>query len=250
MTTPTVTGPRGAPAILVGYPWTPGNARYMASAGGLSLRALLDNIDALIGLLAERYRVIAFESPPGIEHGRGYPADLTVTRVTEDYLVAADAAAAERFAVLGYSWSGCAAIEVAAQTPRCSAVVVGGWPPLNPPIEQLRATLRADSTDPLRSAHDQEMLRMYSAYYDSVATEPAAATRSIPRQLFYGQDDREPMSSGTSSITELIEASLPDLERDGWVVDAIPGRDHLGCICAAVVGPLATAFLGRHEEDL
>ena len=91
---------------------------------------------------------------------------------------------------------------------------------------------------------------MYAAYYDSVATEPAAATRSIPRQLFYGQDDREPMSSGTSSIAELIEASLPDLERNGWVVDAVPGRGHLSCMCAEVVGPIARAFLRRHEEDL
>jgi pimeloyl-ACP methyl ester carboxylesterase len=250
MTSPTLTGPRGAPAILVGYPWTPGNARYMASAGGLSLPALLDNIDALIGILSERYRVIAFESPPGIEHGRGYPADLTVTRVTEDYLGAADAAAAERFAVLGYSWSACAAIELATHSPRCSAVVVGGWPPLNPPIGQLRATLQADSADPRRSTHDQQMLRMYAAYYDSLATDPAAATRSIPRQLFYGEDDREPMSRGTSSIAHLIEASMPDLEREGWVVDTVPGRGHLSCICSGVVGPIARAFLGRHEEDL
>jgi pimeloyl-ACP methyl ester carboxylesterase len=249
-TTATLSGPRGAPAILVGYPWTPGNARYMASAGGLSLPALLDNIDGLIATLSERYRVIAFESPPGIEHGRGYPADLTGTRVTADYLRAADAAAVERFAVLGYSWGACAAIELASHSPRCSAIAVGGWPPLNPPIPQLRATLRADAADPRRSTHDQEMLRMYSAYYDSVATEPAAPALPIPRLLFYGQDDREPMSSGTPSVAELVEASRPDLEGEGWVVDTVPGRDHLSCICAAVVGPMVRAFLSRHEENL
>jgi len=241
-----VTGPVGAPGMLVTYPWSPGNARYMAEVGGLDMACLTANVAQLVNRLAIGSRVALFDYPRGLGGTTGpLPDDLTVGTVVGDYLAVADAAGISDFVLLGYSWSASAAIQVARRTARCTALVIGGWPPLDSPHRELRdacAALADDARDP-RS----RFAAMYARYYQSLVADRSVRPFSmhIPAVLFYGTCDHEPMAGASGSVVRLISRSASRLAALGWRVVAVPGRDHAECMSADVVLPIALSVVAE-----
>lgn len=219
--------------LIVSYPWTTGNARFMHSAGGIPLAESLANVERLLARLRLHFRVVELEYPPGIARGAGYPACLDVGRVVGDYLAAADAAGAPEFGILGYSWSGGTAIEVAARSARCRFLYVGGWPPIDAPIAALRAdlSLRLGRVD--ASAERAALDAMYHSYYDSLETQ--SNTPDIPKLVFYGSADTAPIAEGAESVRDIVHRTAGRLTGEGWKLRAVAGRDHMGCLAADAV---------------
>ncbi|MEK8228842.1 alpha/beta hydrolase [Oerskovia sp. M15] len=78
-------------------------------------------------------------------HRLAHPAADTLTpeNVVADLLAIADAAGADTFAYYGYSWLAMSGLQVALRTPRLSALVMGGFPPLGGPYAGMLQVTRA-----------------------------------------------------------------------------------------------------------
>jgi pimeloyl-ACP methyl ester carboxylesterase len=221
----------------------------MADVGELDLARLNSNVDRIVNRLAARSRVAVFDYPRGLGRTTGpYPGDLTVSTVIDDYLAVADAAGIAEFALLGYSWSASAAIEIAARTSRCAALVIGGWPPLDPPHRELRDACEALAADP-RDGRSR-LAGMYARYYQSVldGRRSTGLGTDIPAVLFYGTDDTEAMAGGSGSVAELVSRNRHSLVAQGWRLVTVPGRDHAGCLSADVVLPLALSVVAELSD--
>jgi pimeloyl-ACP methyl ester carboxylesterase len=105
-----IAGPPGARPLLLSYPWTPGNAAYIAALGGPAEAASRRNASELIRGLARTRRTVLFEYPPGVTGDNDPPPELPIGDVAGDVLAVADAVGADTFELLGYSWSASVAI--------------------------------------------------------------------------------------------------------------------------------------------
>src|SRR5215469_558245 len=109
---------------------------------------------SLIKGLSDAFRVVAFDYE-GQCLRLPKPDTLTPANTASDLLAVADAAGADRFAYYGYSWLAMVGLQLAIRTDRLWALIMGGFPPLDGPYE--------------------EMLRVTTA-----AHEMASGTRAIP----------------------------------------------------------------------
>jgi pimeloyl-ACP methyl ester carboxylesterase len=205
----------------------------MEHEGGIRLATSVANIDRLLTRLKRKFRVVVVEYPPGIAHGTGYPMTLDVQRVVRDYLDAADTAGAAEFGILGYSWSGGTAIEIAARLERCRFLYVGGWPPVEPPIGALRAELQRECTRTDVTAERAALNIMYASYYASV--EAPSVAPDIPKVLFYGTADDQTIGVGGGSVRDIVRRTSADLAAAGWRVRPVADRDHMSCLDAEAV---------------
>src|SRR5579863_516766 len=95
---------------------------------------------SLIQGLSDAFRVVAFNYE-GHVMSTPKPETLTPTNIVADLLAVADAAEADQFAYYGYSWLALIGLQLAIRTDRLSALIMGGYPPLNGPYEaMLRVT--------------------------------------------------------------------------------------------------------------
>lgn len=87
---------------------------------------------SLIEGLSDAFQVVAFDYEG---HLMATPrADtLTPATITADLLAVADAVGADRFAYYGYSWLALSGLQLAIRTDRLSALVMGGFPPMDGP---------------------------------------------------------------------------------------------------------------------
>src|SRR5438093_8569900 len=98
---------------------------------------------SLIKGLSDAFRVVVF-GYEGHVLGTPKPETLTPANAVTDLLAVADAAGADRFAYYGYSWLAVIGLQLAIRTDRLSALIMGGFPPLNGPYEEmLRITTAA-----------------------------------------------------------------------------------------------------------
>jgi pimeloyl-ACP methyl ester carboxylesterase len=94
----------------------------------------------LIDGLRDAFRVVAFDYEGHVLQVPK-PDTLTPADVVADALAVADAAAADRFAYYGYSWHAVNGLQLAIRTDRLTALVMGGYPPLDGPYgKMLRVT--------------------------------------------------------------------------------------------------------------
>jgi pimeloyl-ACP methyl ester carboxylesterase len=212
--------------------------RYTESDGAeLDLKARLDR--ALVEQLSDRFRLIMFEYP-----GAPKPETLTIANVVPDLLAIADAAGAERFAWCGYSWTGIIGLHLAFASDRLTALVCGGWPPVNGPYARM---LELVSARPEGALADYEVagLQQFTTFY-------------TPLQGF---DDRAPQAQVTcprlclasttddiygSGIGATIVAERELLERLGWDVRLVEGLDHMAVLEPDVFVPLVGEWLDAH----
>src|SRR6185312_15661839 len=99
---------------------------------------------SLINGLSDIFRVVAFDYEGQVQRVPK-PATLTPANVASDLLAVADAAGTEQFAYYGYSWLALVGLQLALRTDRLSALIMGGFPPLEGPYtEMLRVTIAAN----------------------------------------------------------------------------------------------------------
>ena len=94
----------------------------------------------LVAGLGDAFRVVAFDYEGHLLRAPK-PDTLTPTTIASDLLAVADAVAADRFAYYGYSWLALSGLQLAIRTDRLTALVMGGFPPIDGPYtEMLRVT--------------------------------------------------------------------------------------------------------------
>lgn len=209
-----------------------------------------DFLDAYLNAFTDRYRVLLVDYP-SIGRSRDIaPSDLTVERVCADLLGVASAAGFDRFAYFGYSWSGAVGLQLAARTDRLTALVIGGWPPLDGPYANIAAAARKKLPQPgpssmkvLRSA---AQYAQWIHYYESMGDwdeRTAVAAISCPRLVFFGGEGDLIEAGIPVSIASHIRANRTTLETQGWAVQELPGLDHGGAVAPALCLPPVRAFL-------
>ncbi|QRK12393.1 alpha/beta hydrolase [Archangium violaceum] len=218
---------------------------------------------SLIKGLSTAFRVVAVDYEGHILR-TPKPDTLTPVNVVTDLLSVADAAGAERFAYYGYSWLAMIGMQLAIRTGRLSALVMGGFPPLNGPYaEMLRVTTaahemasaaqssrEADDSEWSSVALSREQTRQFVTLYQALQgfDDRAAQSRfTCARLCFVGSADE--MRYGKNwgdvhvSLAGPIVNGRAQLEELGWDVRVLEGLNHMQAMQATQVVPIIRPWL-------
>ncbi len=235
---------QGTP-LLIGLP-------LMASFTQLFGSELQPVLDGYLDRLTDRYRVLRVDYP-SIGGSRDIaPEDLTADRVCSDLLAVASAAGFDRFAYWGYSWGAAVGLQLAARTDRLTALVLGGWPPLGAPYDGILQATRLKQPDPepssLKVLRSKAQYRQWETFYVSLQGWPEAASVAriaCPKLLYFGGEGDLVEAGIPIRIASIIREQRAALERQGWVVQELPGQGHGVCMVPEQVVPPVRDFLDR-----
>src|SRR5579859_2184455 len=213
---------------------------------------------SLIQGLSDAFRVVAFDYE-GQCLRIPKPDTLTPANTANDLLAVADAVGADRFAYYGYSWLAMIGLQLAIRTDRLWALVLGGFPPLNGPYEEMlrvttaayemasgaRVTPSADESEWSGVSLSRDQTRQFVTLYQALQEfddRAAQAQITCPRLCFVGSADE--IQYGKSwgdvyvSLAGPIIRERTQLEALGWDVRVLDGLDHMQAMQAAQVVPL------------
>lgn len=218
---------------------------------------------SLIKGLSDAFRVVAFDYAG--QCLRLPKADtLTPANTANDLLAVADAVEADRFAYYGYSWLAMIGLQLAIRTDRLWALIMGGFPPLNGPYEEMllvtTATYEmASGTRPTPSEDESEwsgmtlsrdQTRQFVTLYQALQgfDDRAAQTRlACPRLCFVGSKDEiqydQHWGNVTVSLADPIVRGQAQLSDLGWDVRVLDGLDHIQAMQAKQVVPILRSWL-------
>lgn len=235
---------------------------------------------SLIEGLRDAFRVVAFDYEGHLLR-TPQPDSLTPTNAVSDLLAIADAAGVNRFAYYGYSWLALIGLQLAIRTDRLSALIMGGFPPLNGPYkEMLRVTITAhemavaaaartnevaDDEQPTVEAGDwssvqvstsPDQTRQFVTLYQALQgfdDRAAQAHITCPRLCFAGSADEieygPKWGDVLVSIAGPIIAERAELESLGWDVRVLDGMDHLQAMQARHVLPILRSWLASNLQS-
>lgn len=207
----------------------------------------------LINGLCDHYRVIAFDYEGHVQQNP--KADtLTPDNIAKDFLCIADAAEADTFAYYGYSWLALSGLQLGIRTNRLTALIMGGFPPLNGPYQEMlkvtmatydlalapknntsEMTQQSDEVDwemvevTLSEAQTKQFVTLYHAL--QAFDDKHIQTRiSCPKLCFAGGADKIEYGERWGDVTVDIAGPLLRqhnvLEAHGWDVQVMEGLDH------------------------
>lgn len=218
---------------------------------------------SLIQGLYDQVRVVAFDYEGHLRQ-TPRPQTLTADAVASDLLAIADAAGAARFAYYGYSWLAVIGLQLAIRTNRLSALVMGGFPPINAPYaEMLKVTTIAykmaggdpdfklsEEDEWSTAALGKDQTQQYVTLYQSLqAFDDVAAQSQVtcPRLCFVGSADEIQYGENWGNVFVSLAASIIDgqarLKALGWDVRVLDGLDHMQAMQAAQVVPILRSWL-------
>ncbi|WP_028608558.1 alpha/beta fold hydrolase [Paenibacillus harenae] len=226
----------------------------------------------LIDGLRDRYRVIVFDYEGHVMRS-AKPDTLTPANIAGDFLSIADAADARRFAYYGYSWLALSGLQLAIRTDRLSALMIGGYPPIDGPYKEMlkvtAATYEMSSSSHTHStaasspkasdewdwstvevtmsvAQTKQFMTLYQALqgFDDRAVQSRI---SCPRICFAGSDDKIEYEQRWGGVTVDIAGPFlrqrKEMEALGWDVAVLEGLDHTQAMQAANVLPIIRPWL-------
>src|SRR6266699_6901767 len=217
----------------------------------------------LIKGLSDAFRVVAFDYE-GQCLRIPKPDTLTPANAASDLLAVADAAGADRFAYYGYSWLAMIGLQLAIRTDRLWALIMGGFPPLNGPYEEMfrvttatyemasgaRATPSADESEWSGMALSRDQTRQFVTLYQVLQgfdDRTAQARLTCPRLCFVGSKDEIQYSESWGNVHVSLaspivrgQAQLSDL---GWDVRVHDELDHIQAMQAKQVVPILRPWL-------
>lgn len=218
---------------------------------------------SLITGLSDAFRVVAFDYE-GQCFRTPKPDTLTPANVVSDLLAVANAVEADRFAYYGYSWLALIGLQLAIRTDRLSALIMGGFPPLNGPYEEMlrvttatdemasgaRATPSADESEWSDMTLSRDQTRQFVTLYQALQgfdDRAAQAQITCPRLCFVGSADEIRYDQYWGDVFVSLagpivqgQAQLTDL---GWDVQVLDGLDHMQAMQAKQVVPLLHSWL-------
>lgn len=225
---------------------------------------------SLIEGLSDQYRVIAFDYE-GHVFKTPKPNTLTPINITHDLLAIADSVEAERFAYYGYSWLALSGMQLALRTDRLTALIMGGFPPINGPYqEMLRVTMathemsvsaqettnhpqqNSDEYDwskvevTMSEAQTKQFVTLYQEL-QNFNDRAAQAQLTCPRICFAGAADKIDYGKRWGDVQVDIVGPLINKRREiealGWDVHIVDGLDHIQAMQAANVLPIVRPWL-------
>ncbi len=218
---------------------------------------------SLIDGLRDVFRVVAFDYE-GQCIRIPKPDTLTPANIASDLLAVADAARVDRFAYYGYSWLAMIGLQLAIRTGRLSALIMGGFPPLNGPYEEmLRVTTAtyemAAGARPMPPAGESEwsemtltrdQTRQFVTLYQALRgfdDRAAQARLACPRLCFVGSKDEiqypQSWENVYVSLADPIVQGQAELHDLGWDVQVLDGLDHIQAMQAKYVVPMLRSWL-------
>lgn len=231
--------------LFLGFPLMASHAEIFGAEMGAIRDAYLEG-------LVDRFRVLLVDYPSIGRSADIPPTDLTADRVCQDLVSVFDEAGFERFIYWAYSWGAAVGLQLASRVDRCSALVVGGWPPLGAQYDAaLRASLEQIDDPP---PEVQVVLRspaqyaQWSNFYKSVQGWPereVAASIACPRLAFVGADGDTDAGSEDILNATILKARRAELEAMGWSVSIIEGVGHDVAFKPDVLLPIVSDFLDR-----
>ena len=218
---------------------------------------------SLIQGLNDAFRVVAFDYE-GQCLRIPKPHTLTPTNVANDMLAIADAAETDRFAYYGYSWLAMVGLQLAIRTHRLSALIMGGFPPLNGPYKEMLIVTNvtydmARGERPIPTADESEWSGMslavdqtqqFVTLYEALQgfdDHEAQVRLTCPRLCFVGSKDDIQYDKNWGDVTvhlaEPIIQGQAQLVALGWNVQVLDGLDHIQVMQATQVVPLLRSWL-------
>jgi pimeloyl-ACP methyl ester carboxylesterase len=218
---------------------------------------------SLIKGLSDAFRIVAFDYE-GQCLRRPKPDTLTPANIANDLLTVADVAEADRFAYYGYSWLAMVGLQLAIRTDRLSALVVGGFPPLNGPYEEMLSVTTAtyemaSGARPMPSADESEwsgfslskdQTRQFVTLYQALQgfdDRAAQARLTFPRLCFVGSKDEIQYSKSWGNVLVSLAGPIvrgqAQLSELGWDVRVLDGLDHMQAMQAKQVVPILRSWL-------
>src|SRR5215831_3912151 len=218
---------------------------------------------SLIKGLSDAFRVVAFDYE-GQCLRTPKPHTLTPANTANDLHAVADAAGADRFAYYGYSWLAMIGLQLAIRTDRLSALIMGGFPPLNGPYEEMlivttatyemaigaRVTPSADESEWSEMTLSRDQTRQFVTLYQALQgfdDRAAQAQITCPRLCFVGSADEikydQHWGNVTVSLARPIVQGQAQLSELGWDVRVLDGLDHIQAMQAKDVVPILRSWL-------
>lgn len=218
---------------------------------------------SLIKGLSDAFRVVAFDYE-GQCLRTPKPDTLTPANTARDLLVVADAAGVERFAYYGYSWLAMIGLQLAMRTNRLSALIMGGFSPLNGPYEEMLTVTTAtyemaSGARPMPPADESEwsdisltrdQTRQFVTLYKALRgfdDREAQAKITCPRLCFVGSKDEIQYSKSWEnvyvSLADPIVQGQAELSDLGWDVQILDGLDHIQAMQPGQVVPILRSWL-------
>jgi pimeloyl-ACP methyl ester carboxylesterase len=199
--------------------------------------------------LAPKFTVVAADYE-GHRLAHPAPDTLTPANLARDLLAIADAAGVDRFAYYGYSWMAMVGLQLALRTERLTALVMGGFPPLGGPYDEMLRVARAAramADDPVagkgpdvtpgdwehvRVQNDVGQTQQFVTLYEALANfdDRDSLELDVPRLCFAGAEDQIDYGAAWGGVRVAMAGPLRDrraeLEAQGWTVRLLPGLDH------------------------
>jgi pimeloyl-ACP methyl ester carboxylesterase len=218
---------------------------------------------SLIKGLSDAFRVVAFDYE-GQCLRRPKPETLTPANAASDLLAVANAAGADRFAYYCYSWLALIGLQLAIRTDRLSALIMGGFPPLNGPYKEMLLVTSttyemASGARPMPSTDESEwsdislsrdQTRQFVTLYQALQgfdDRAAQARLTCPRLCFVGSKDEiqytESWGNVHVSLADPIVRGQAQLSELGWDVRVLDGLDHIQAMQAKLVVPILRSWL-------
>ena len=182
------------------------------------------------------------------------PETLTPSSISSDVLAVADAAGADTVAYYGYSWLALAGLQLAIRTKRLTALVMGGFPPIDGPYAEMldvtaathRMASEPDSAPPTTDGPSvpgdwstvefdmpEPQARQFLTLYESLQDFDDRGVLSrldCPRLCFAGSEDEivydERWGDTHVDIAGPLNDNRYELEAAGWSVCLLDGLDH------------------------
>jgi pimeloyl-ACP methyl ester carboxylesterase len=170
--------------------------------------------------LKDEYTVVLIDSIRGTGRSdRKYPPAFTPDIAASDLLAVADAAGIGRFAWLGFSWSSVVGIQLALRTDRLTALLCGGWSPIDGPYRETgQLAHKLGRTFPFRYLRRvRESMAMYQQIYAILANWSVEQQRrdiasiTCPKLLYIGDKDnmQEPFRIARVSANMAAASIIP-----------------------------------------
>ena len=209
-------------------------------------RSLIEGLRDIVTVVAFDYEGHVLTAPK--------PDTLTPSNISSDVLAVADAVGVNAFAYYGYSWLALAGMQLAIRTDRLSALIMGGFPPLDGPYAEMldvtAATYRmASEPSPAPPTSDrpsepgdwstvefsmpEPQARQFLTLYENLQDfddRHVLSQIDCPRLCFAGSEDEivyDERWGGTHvSIAGPLKDNRDELEAGGWSVRLLEGLDH------------------------
>ena len=221
---------------------------------------------SLIEGLRDDFRVVAFDYQGHVLE-TPKPETLTPANVVRDIIAVADAVGADRFAYYGYSWLALIGLQLATRTDRLSALVMGGFPPLDGPYtEMLQVTtasykmaveaetpsgqVKEVGDDEWSSSLSRAQTRQFVTLYEALRDFDDRAVQGdigCPRLCFVGSADEIVYDGKWGGVRVDLAGPVlkgrTELEALGWAVRVHDGLDHMGAMRPEHVLPMLRPWL-------